>query len=78
MPLYENTLIVRQDMSTQEVDKLTESFSKIVNDNKGKIVKKEYWGLRNLAYKVNKNNGEMISCAVSVRCYPLQTWHPMP
>lgn len=55
MPLYENTFIVRQDMSTQEVDKLTETFSKVVSDNKGKIVKKEYWGLRNLAYKVNKN-----------------------
>ena len=55
MPLYENTLIVRQDMSSQEVEKITESFTKIVNDNKGKIVKKEYWGLCNLAYKVNKN-----------------------
>jgi len=55
MPLYESTFIVRQDMSTQEVDKVIDSFSKIVNDNKGKIEKKEYWGLRNLAYKVNKN-----------------------
>jgi small subunit ribosomal protein S6 len=55
MPLYENTLIVRQDMSSQEVEKVMDSFCKVVDDNKGKVVKKEYWGLRNLAYKVNKN-----------------------
>lgn len=55
MPLYESTFIVRQDMSTQEVDKVIDLFSKVVNDNDGKVVKKEYWGLRSLAYKVNKS-----------------------
>jgi small subunit ribosomal protein S6 len=55
MALYESTFIVRQDISAQEVDKIADIFSKVVNDNKGKVVKKEYWGLLNLAYKVNKN-----------------------
>jgi small subunit ribosomal protein S6 len=55
MPLYESTFIVRQDISTQEVDKITENFSKVVNDFKGKVVKKEYWGLMSLAYKVKKS-----------------------
>jgi small subunit ribosomal protein S6 len=55
MPLYESTFIVRQDISAQEVDKITDSFSKIVSDYKGKVVKKEYWGLMNLAYKVKKS-----------------------
>lgn len=55
MAFYESTFIVRQDVSTQEVEKITENFSKIVSDNKGKVVKKEYWGLQNLAYKVRKN-----------------------
>ena len=55
MPLYESTFIVRQDISAQEVDKIAEKFSKIVEKFKGKIVKKEYWGLKNLAYKVKKN-----------------------
>jgi small subunit ribosomal protein S6 len=55
MPLYESTFIVRQDISTQEVDKIIENLTKIVSDFKGKLVKKEYWGLMNLAYKVSKN-----------------------
>ncbi len=55
MALYESTFIVRQDMSTQEVEKITENFTKIIGDNKGKVVKKEYWGLLSLAYKVKKS-----------------------
>ena len=54
MALYESTFIVRQDVSSQEVDKIAEEFSAIVKEGKGKVVKKEYWGLRNLAYKINK------------------------
>lgn len=55
MSLYESTFIARQDISSQDVEKLIEKFSKVITERKGKIVKKEYWGLRNLAYKINKN-----------------------
>jgi len=55
MPLYESTFIARQDISSADVDKLTERFSGIIAANGGKIVKTEYWGLRSLAYKVKKN-----------------------
>ena len=55
MSLYESVFIARQDVSTQDVDKLTEKFSKVVTDMKGKVIKKEYWGLKNLAYLLNKN-----------------------
>jgi small subunit ribosomal protein S6 len=55
MPLYESTFIVRQDLSSNDVDKLTETFSKIITDNGGNIVKTEYWGLRTLAYIIKKN-----------------------
>lgn len=55
MPLYESTFIARQDISTQEVENLTKQFSQILEDNGGKVVRKEYWGLRTLAYPVNKN-----------------------
>jgi small subunit ribosomal protein S6 len=55
MPLYESTFIARQDISSNDVEKLTENFSKVITDNGGKIVKTESWGLRNLAYIVNKN-----------------------
>lgn len=55
MPLYESTFIVRQDVSSQDADKIADDFSAIIKSNGGKVVKKESWGLRNLAYKINKN-----------------------
>jgi small subunit ribosomal protein S6 len=55
MPLYEATFITRQDMSKQDVTKLADSFTDIITANGGKVVKNEYWGLKTLAYKVNKS-----------------------
>jgi small subunit ribosomal protein S6 len=54
MALYESTFISRQDVSAQEVEKITESFVKIINDGNGKVVKIEQWGLRDLAYPIKK------------------------
>ncbi len=54
MPLYESTFIIRQDLSRQDVDKLMEGYTDIIKKDGGKVVKNEYWGLRNLAYKVKK------------------------
>ncbi len=55
MPLYEHVFIARQDISPAQVEGLTETLAKIVTDNGGKIEKSEYWGLRNLQYKIKKN-----------------------
>lgn len=55
MSLYESVFIARQDVSVQDVDKLAEKFSKVVTELKGKVVKKEYWGLKNLSYVLKKN-----------------------
>jgi small subunit ribosomal protein S6 len=55
MALYEVVFIARQDLSAEDVDGLSDKFSKIVSEFKGKLVSKEYWGLRTLAYKINKN-----------------------
>ncbi len=55
MPLYENVFIARQDVSSQQVDAMTEEFSKLVNDNGGEVGKTEYWGVRSLAYRIKKN-----------------------
>lgn len=54
MPLYETIIIARQDLAPEDVDKLAEKSEKIINDGKGKLISKEYWGLRNFAYKINK------------------------
>lgn len=56
MALYEAVFIARQDLTNEDVDALTNKFCKIITDGKGKIVSKEYWGLRNLAVKINKNS----------------------
>ena len=55
MSFYELVYVTRQDLSPAEVDNLTDKFKKILEDGKGKLVSKEYWGLRTLAYKINKN-----------------------
>lgn len=54
MAFYECTFVARPDLSKADVQKLTDGFSKIVTDGKGKVIKAEYWGLRTLAYKINK------------------------
>ncbi len=55
MALYEVVFIARQDLSVEDVDNLSDKFSQIIVEHKGKIISTEYWGLRNLAYKINKN-----------------------
>ena len=55
MAYYEHVFIARQDVSAPQVDGLTENFSKIIEEQGGKVTKKEYWGLRSLAYKIKKN-----------------------
>jgi small subunit ribosomal protein S6 len=55
MPLYENVFIARQDISGAQVDALADDFTQLVADNGGEVKKREYWGLRNLAYRMRKN-----------------------
>lgn len=55
MPLYEHVFLARQDLAQAQVDALAENATKIVEDNGGKVVRTETWGLRNLAYRIAKN-----------------------
>jgi small subunit ribosomal protein S6 len=55
MPLYENVFIARQDISGAQVDALADNFTQLLADNGGEVKKREYWGLRNLAYRMRKN-----------------------
>ena len=55
MPLYEHVFLARQDLAQAQVDALAENATKIIEDNGGKIVRTEAWGLRNLAYRIAKN-----------------------
>ena len=55
MPFYESVFIARQDVSTSQVDGLTDTFEKTIKDLGGSVTKKESWGLRPMAYRVKKN-----------------------
>ena len=55
MPLYEHVFLARQDISQQQVEALIKEFADVISTGNGKIGKTEYWGLKNLAYKIKKN-----------------------
>jgi small subunit ribosomal protein S6 len=55
MPLYEHVFISRQDLSNAQAEGLIEHFSAVLSDNGGKVVENEYWGVKTMAYKINKN-----------------------
>ena len=55
MSLYESVFIMRQDVSSQDINAITKAFVTIVEEMGGVLVKKEYWGLRTLAYVIKKN-----------------------
>jgi small subunit ribosomal protein S6 len=55
MALYETVWIARQDVTTAQVEAMTETFAAIITEKGGTVVKTEQWGLRTLAYKINKN-----------------------
>jgi small subunit ribosomal protein S6 len=55
MPLYECVLIARQDISNTQVEGLIDTFAGVIAEQGGNVSKKEYWGLKNLAYRIKKN-----------------------
>ena len=55
MPLYEHVFISRQDLSNAQAESLVEHFGTVLADNGGKVVESEYWGVKTMAYKINKN-----------------------
>ena len=55
MRLYECVIIGRQDVSSGHVEELVNDFCSIIEKDGGSIKKREYWGLRSLAYRIKKN-----------------------
>src|ERR1700759_1706350 len=55
MALYENVFIARQDVPATQVETLTTQFEELVKGLGGTVSKKEYWGLRSLAFRIKKN-----------------------
>ena len=55
MPYYEHVVITRPEISPQQVDALVEDITKTIKDLGGHVGRTEYWGLRNLTYRIRKN-----------------------
>ncbi len=55
MSYYESVFIARQDISAPQVETLADTFTEIISGGGGNVTKREYWGLRNLAYRIKKN-----------------------
>ncbi len=55
MPLYEHVVIARQDITNTQAEGLIEHFGEVLAENGGALVSSEYWGLKTMAYKINKN-----------------------
>ena len=55
MAFYETTFIVRPDLTPQQAEQLGTKFADVITEKKGKLIKSESWGLRNLAYRVKKH-----------------------
>jgi len=51
---YETIFIVNPDVSQENTEQLTNDLVERVEKAGGRIVKREYWGSRQLAYSINK------------------------
>lgn len=53
---YETVFISTPVLSESQIKEAVKKFKKIITDNKGKIVHEENWGLRKLAYPIQKKS----------------------
>jgi small subunit ribosomal protein S6 len=55
MPLYEHVFLARQDVTAQQVEEMTAQFTGVIEGLGGKVTKSEYWGVKGLSFRMNKN-----------------------
>jgi small subunit ribosomal protein S6 len=55
MPLYETVVIARSEITQAQAEAVADAATTIVEADGGAIKKREYWGLRALAYRIKKN-----------------------
>lgn len=55
MPYYESVLIARQEIGGGDAERLGEHYEEVLGKEGASVVRREYWGLRRLAYQVRKN-----------------------
>ena len=55
MNYYEHTLITKQDLQENKVKEFINKYIDIINNNSGKVIKTENWGLKNFSHKIKNN-----------------------
>ena len=55
MALFEHVVLLRQDLSSSDLELEIKNHEEIISELDGSIVSKESWGLRNLAYPIKNN-----------------------
>ena len=55
MALYEVMWIARQDMAPTQVEELADAYGAKIKEMDGTVLKINHWGVRTLAYRINKN-----------------------
>ena len=56
MRIYEELFIVRPDASEEEIDQFIEQMKQVIGNGGGTVDKADKWGIRRLAYPVEKRN----------------------
>jgi small subunit ribosomal protein S6 len=56
MAYYESIIVIRPDLTTEQIESVTKRINEIITNNGGKILQTELWGRRQLAYMVKKTN----------------------
>ncbi len=56
MRIYEELFIVRPDATDEEIDPLVDQLKQVISLNGGTTDKVDKWGVRRLAYRVEKRN----------------------
>jgi small subunit ribosomal protein S6 len=55
LPLYESVLVARSDVTQQQVEEVADRITSQLETDGGAVKKREYWGMRSLAYRIKKN-----------------------
>jgi small subunit ribosomal protein S6 len=55
MPLYEHVFLARQDVTSQQVESMIDTYKGVIEQNGGRLEKIEMWGVKSLAYRIKKN-----------------------
>ena len=68
MRYYETVFIARQDVTSSQVESMTQHYTSVIKEYGGEVTKTEFCGLRPLAYPIKKNKkGHYVLLNIAVK-----------